>query len=84
MSVVVALWVPDFPVIVSGYWPRAAVLLAASVRELLPVVGLGAKDAVTPVGNPEMLKVTLPLNPYIAFTSAYTVVELPRPILTLP
>ena len=36
---------PEVPVTVSVAVPIAAVLLAVSVRMLLPVVGLGAKDA---------------------------------------
>jgi hypothetical protein len=40
--------------------PVAAVPLAVSVRVLLPVVVVGLKDAVTPVGRPEADRATLP------------------------
>jgi hypothetical protein len=68
--VVVAVRVPDLPVTVKGYCPIATELLDASVKVLLPVVGFGEKDAVTPLGRPETEKVTLPVNPYCGFTSA--------------
>ena len=55
---------PDVPVIVMVGVPGTAELLAESVRVLLPVVGLGENDAVTPLGNPEAARFTLPANPY--------------------
>lgn len=57
-------WVPEVPVMVALYCPRLAVLLAVSFRVVLPVVGLGEKEAVTPVGRPVSARVTLPVNPY--------------------
>ena len=60
---------PDVPVIVSVLLPIGAELLAVSVRLLNPVEGFGEKNAVTPLGRPEMEKLTLPVNPYSAFTS---------------
>jgi hypothetical protein len=45
-----------------------AELLAVSVIVLLPVVGLGANDAVTPLGKPDAERVTLPVNPYCGST----------------
>ena len=39
-------------------------LLAVNVNVLLPVVGLGANDAVTPLGRPETDRFTLPVKPY--------------------
>jgi len=57
--VVLALCEPDVPVTVSVEVPTAAVLLAASVNALYPVVGLGAHEPVkllpaspTPPGSP--------------------------------
>jgi hypothetical protein len=41
--------------------PVAAAPLAVSVNLLLPVAGFGLKDAVTPLGNAEVLRLTLPL-----------------------
>jgi hypothetical protein len=59
---------PDVPVIVIMYCPRLAVLLAVKVSMLLPVVGVGLKDAVTPLGRPDTARFTLPVNPYWGFT----------------
>ena len=60
---------PEVPVMVSVYCPMLAELLAVSVKVLLPVVGFGLKDAVTPLGRPDVTaKLTLPLNPYWGFT----------------
>lgn len=39
-----------------------------NVSTLLPVVGLGLKDAVTPLGIPDGVKVTAPVNPPPSFT----------------
>jgi len=61
---VVAVAEPDVPVIVRVVCPAAAVLLAERVIVLLPVAGLGEKDAVTPLGKPEALKVTPLEKPY--------------------
>ena len=68
VSVVVAVSVPEVPVMVSVYGPTATELDAASVSVLLPVVGLGEKDAVTPVGRPETERFTLPVKPYCGLT----------------
>lgn len=63
MIVVVSVRLPDVPVIVTVDVPFAAVELAVKVRVLLVVTGLGVKVAITPVGNPEADKVTLPVKP---------------------
>jgi hypothetical protein len=69
LSVVVAVKEPEVPVMVSVYCPRLALLLAVKVSMLLPVVGFGLKDAVTPLGRPEVrARFTLPLNPFWGFT----------------
>jgi len=60
----VAVSEPDVPVIVMVACPGIAVLLAVRVMMLVPVVGFGEKDAVTPLGNPDALNVTLPAKPY--------------------
>ena len=60
----VTLRLPDVPVTVTVYCPVATEPLAVNVSTLLPVVGLGAMDAVTPLGNPDRERVTLPENPY--------------------
>jgi len=64
---VVAVWLPEVPVMITLYCPRVAELLAAKVSVLLPVVGFGEKDAVTPLGRPDAERVTLPANPYDGF-----------------
>ena len=45
-----------------------AVLLAANVRELVPVVGFVPKVAVTPLGSVDVDKLTLPVNPLLGVT----------------
>jgi hypothetical protein len=59
---------PDVPVIVTALVPVAAVLPAAKFRMVSLVAGLGENVAVTPLGKPEIAKVTLPLNPYCGLT----------------
>ena len=61
--VVEAVKVAEVPVIVTVAAPGVAVLPAVRVRTLVPVVGLGPKLAVTPVGRPVAASVTLPVNP---------------------
>ena len=62
-SVVLADKLPDVPLIVTVAVPVAAVLEAVKVSVLAPVVELGLKDAVTPLGRPDAARATLPLNP---------------------
>ena len=62
---VVAVRVPDVPVIVTFVVPPAAVLLAVGVSTLLPLVGFVPHEAVTPLGSPDVTaRLTLPVNPY--------------------
>ena len=67
VSVALAVSDPEVPVIVSVYGPAGAELLAVKVRidkfEGV-VVGFGENDAVTPLGNPETERFTLPVNPF--------------------
>jgi len=67
-AVVDTVRLPEVPVTVNEYCPTAAELLAVKVIVLVPVVGLGAKDAITPLGRPEAESVTLPVNPYCGYT----------------
>lgn len=55
---------PDTPLRVMGNVPVAAVALAVKVSVLVEVVGFGLKAAVTPLGRPETLNVTLPEKPF--------------------
>lgn len=75
--VVLAVVVPEVPVMVTVDEPAAAELLAVNVTTLLPVVGLVANDAVTPLGRPEAARVTLPLNPPTSVTEIVSVALLP-------
>jgi hypothetical protein len=67
-TVVVAVRLPEVPVMVTVAAPVAAVLLAVRVSTLLPVVGLVAKAALTPLGRPEAARVTLPAKPPMSCT----------------
>lgn len=64
LMLVVCVKLPDVPVTVIAAVPEAAVLLAAKVSVLLPVAGLGLKEAVTPLGKPDADIFTLPLKPF--------------------
>ena len=74
--VVVLLSAPEEPVTVTVAVPTVAVLLALKVRELLPVVLDGLNAAVTPLGNPETPRATMPLKP---FCPATLILVLPMP-----
>lgn len=76
-SVVVAVRLPEVPVIVTVAVPGEAELLAVRVSTLLPVVGFVAKEAVTPEGSPEAASVTLPVNPSTSPTVMVSVPVLP-------
>ena len=59
-----------------------AELLEVNVSRLLPVVGLGVNDAVTPLGNPDTERFTLPGKLYTSWTVMVVVAEVPCPIVT--
>lgn len=75
-SVVVAVRLPEVPVMVTVAAPVVAVALAVSVRTLVPVVGFVPNVAVTPLGRPDAASVTLPVNPP---TSVTVMVLVPLP-----
>jgi len=75
-SVVVAVKLPEVPVMVTVADPVVAVLLAVSVSTLVPVVGFVPNAAVTPLGRPDAARVTLPVNPP---TSVTVIVLVPLP-----
>ena len=81
VSGVVAVVLPDVPVIVRLNVPVAAVALAVRVSVLVVAVGFGLKTAVTPLGRVEMFKVTLPLKPLCGVT---VMVLVPLPPCTMP
>ena len=74
---------PDVPVIVTVTVPLAAVLLAVNVTVLLEVAGFGLIEAVTPLGNPDADKVTLPVKPFEGVMVIVLVPLLPRLIARL-
>jgi hypothetical protein len=65
---VVCTVVPDVPVTVIVAGPVVAELLAVKVSVLTLVVVAGLNAAVTPLGNPEAVSVTLPVKPPVGFT----------------
>ena len=75
--VVVAVRLPEVPVIVTVDVPVVAVLLAVNVTTLDPVVGLVPNAAVTPLGRLEAARVTLPVNPPTSVTVMVSVALLP-------
>src|ERR1035441_6014683 len=81
LNVVVGVRVPEVPVMVTVDVPVVAVALAVRVKVLVEVVGFGLNPAVTPLGRPEALKVTLPVNPFCG-TTVMVLVPLP-PFATL-
>lgn len=81
--VVVAVKLPEVPVIVTVAGPVVAVLLAVSVSTLVPVVGFVPNAAVTPLGRPDAAKVTLPVNPPTSVTVIVLVPLLPWVIVRL-
>ena len=60
---VVCVKLPDTPVTVTVRPPVEAVLLAARVSVLAPVVLPGLKKALTPLGKPDTVKLTFPVKP---------------------
>ena len=74
---VLAVNVPEVPVMVRLVLTGVAVLLTVSVSVLVPVVATGEKDAVTPVGRPAIERFTEPVNPYSGNTEIVDVVDTP-------
>jgi len=75
--IVVAVTVPEAPVMVAVAKPAVAVALAVNVTTLEPVVGFVANAAVTPLGSPDAESVTLPVNPPVSVTVIVSVALLP-------
>lgn len=59
---------PEVPVTVSTAVSKVAPPLAVSCRELVEAVLEGVKIAVTPLGNPEIDRLTEPENPFSGLT----------------
>lgn len=83
LSVAVLLRPLALPVIVTGNVPVVAMLFADRVKVLLPVVLAGLKDAVTPLGRPEAVRLTLPVKPFCGATVTLLLPEVPCKILRL-
>ena len=77
LTVVVAVRLPEVPVMVTVAVPGAAEPLAVSVKTLVVEVLVGLKEAVTPLGSPEAAKETLPVNPFWSFTVIVLVPPVP-------
>ena len=85
LKAVEAVCEPDVPVTVTAYWPAGVVPETFKVKAmllLLPVTGLGEKLAVTPLGSPDTVSLTLPVNPYSGYMDRYVVACVPWPMLT--
>ena len=80
-SVVVAVRLPEVPVMVTVAVPVVAVALAVSVSTLVPVVGFVPNAAVTPLGSPDAASVTLPVNPFTSFTVMVLVPPAPPSVI---
>ena len=80
---VVAVRLPEVPMMVTVEVPVVAVALAVRVSTLVPVVGLVPKVAVTPLGKPDAASVTLPENPPTSVTEIVLVPLLPCVTVTL-
>jgi len=63
LVVVVELRLPEVPVIVTAAVPVGAEPLTVIVRTLVEEVFAGLNNAVTPVGNPDAARLTLPEKP---------------------
>jgi hypothetical protein len=74
---VVAVKLPDVPVMVTVAVPVAAVPFAVRVSVLVEVAGFVLNAAVTPLGRPEAARVTLPENPPKSLTVIVLVPLLP-------
>ena len=83
LTAVVLTRFPDVPVTVTFAVPVVAVPLAVSVSVLVPVVLVGLNDAVTPLGNPDADKLTLPLKPFCGVTVIVLVPLVPCTIVKL-
>jgi len=74
---------PDVPVMVTVEVPVVAVAVAVNVTVLVDVVGFVPKAAVTPDGNPEAERLTLPVKPPEGVTVIVLLALLPCVTLTL-
>ena len=76
--VVLAVVLPLVPVMVIVDEPVVAVLLAVNVSVLEVVDDVGLNEAVTPLGSPDAVNDTLPVNPPAGVTEIVSVALAPR------
>lgn len=81
--VVAVVKLPDVPVMVTVKAPVVAVPLADRVKTLLAVAGFVPKAVLTPPGNPETDRFTLPLKPLRGLIEMVVEPEVPCRIVTL-
>lgn len=74
---VVAVLLPEVPVTVTVNAPVVAVVLAVSVRTVDVVEDAGLNEAVTPLGRPDAVNDTVPVNPPRSVTVMVSVPLLP-------
>lgn len=75
---VVCVKLPEAPWITIENVPIEVLLVADKVSVLVAVVVLELKDAVTPRGRPEAVKLTLPVKPFCPVTVIVDVTFVPR------
>jgi hypothetical protein len=73
----VAVLLPEVPVTVTVNAPVVAVVLAVSVRTLEVVEDAGLNEAVTPLGRPDAVNDTVPVNPPMSVTEMVSVPLVP-------
>jgi hypothetical protein len=73
----VAVLLPDVPVTVTVKAPVVAVVLAVNVRTLEVVEDAGLNEAVTPLGRPDAVNDTVPVNPPMSVTEMVSVPLVP-------
>jgi len=73
------VWIrlPEVPVTLTVNVPVGAEGPADKVRVLVVAVGLGMKEAVTPLGKPEAVRFTLELKPFNGLTVMVLVAPVP-------
>lgn len=83
LIVVACAKLPDVPVTFTVNVPRVAVLVTRSVNVLDAVAGFGLKLAVTPLGSPEAVRLTVLLKPPVGVIVIVLWPLLPRLMLRL-
>jgi len=68
VRVALLLKLPEVPAMVTEYMPIAALPVEDRVKRLVAVAGFVPKLAVTPLGRPDAVRLTEPVNPFRGFT----------------